>query len=250
MYNNREVQTQFQTESISDAGVKWIALRMLQRGRYTRFVALKDGGHWDFVRDSELFWELPTWWSLPWNRPPNHPRSEQSRGRRPLLPKEWHRNQDRRRGHSSVARNQPARPSTDRSRSRERPPLKPSAVAATPDASVPVAVGKNRRRKRAKTTKADLKGGSAQSSTFRFAALHVTSLFSDCRSLCSCFWVGIRVGNFFDVHCPGHPDTAAAASWKMRNLGRARLRQRCFFIKRCRADWWQRCSGLFIVPAV
>ena len=185
VYNSREVQTQIQTDSISDVGVKWIALRMLQRGRYTRFVALKDGGHWDALRDSVRLWELPMWWSPPWNRPPNHPRSEQSRGRRPLLPKEWHRNQDRRRGHSSIARNQPPRPS-DRSRSRERPLMKQSAVAATPEAPVPVAVGKNRRgRKRAKTTKADLKGGFAQSSTFRFAALNVTSLFSRIATVCA-----------------------------------------------------------------
>ena len=129
------------------------------------------------------------WWSPPWNLPPNHPRSEQSRGRRPLLPKEWHRNQDRRRGHNSVARNQPPKQSADRSRSREGPPIKHGAVAVTAVPEVPVSVpvtgGQNRRRKRAKTTKGDLKGGFAKSSTFRFAALNVTSLFSRIAAVCA-----------------------------------------------------------------
>ena len=39
-YNKREIQTRLQTEAIHDPGVCWALVRMLQRGRYNRFVAL------------------------------------------------------------------------------------------------------------------------------------------------------------------------------------------------------------------
>ena len=66
-YNNREIQSQIQNESIHSQSVRWLVFRMLQRGRYTRFAA------------------VPDWWSPPWCRPVNHPHAAQVRGRPPPM---------------------------------------------------------------------------------------------------------------------------------------------------------------------
>lgn len=119
VYNSRKVQTQTQKNNVSDVGVRWIALRVLQRGRYNRLAALKDGGQWDSLRASVRLCKLP----VQGQAPPS---------------KEWYRKQDRRRGHSSVGDDaqQPLTPSLDRSRSRARPPATQSVVAALSEARI------------------------------------------------------------------------------------------------------------------
>ena len=88
-YNKREIQTRLQTEAIHDPGVCWALVRMLQRGRYNRFVALHASDQWKSFGDSVKVCSVPDWWSPPWTVPHKQHQSDANRGRRPLLPKEW-----------------------------------------------------------------------------------------------------------------------------------------------------------------
>ena len=51
-YSKREIQTRLQTEAIHDPGICWALVRMLQRGRYNRFVALHASAQWKSFVDS------------------------------------------------------------------------------------------------------------------------------------------------------------------------------------------------------
>ena len=51
-YSKREIQTRLQTEAIHDPGICWALVRLLQRGRYNRFVALHASAQWKSFVDS------------------------------------------------------------------------------------------------------------------------------------------------------------------------------------------------------
>ena len=118
-YNSREAQTQLQNDGIHSPSVRWLVFRMLQRGRYNRFASVLAAGHWDLLRQSLAVCDVPDWWSPPWCRPVHRPHAAQARGRRPLLPHEWHRAQSSKRSRPPV----PVAPCVGgpvRSRSRSR----------------------------------------------------------------------------------------------------------------------------------
>lgn len=164
VYNCREVQSQIQAENIKDPGLQWIVLRLLQRGRYNRFVNLKDGGRLDLLQKSVQVCEVPTWWSPPWLRSVAQSRSAQSRGR-PLLPCEW--TYTRKRAASPV----------------ERTCQQSCSALSLPQAPSPPVQPRVRRRKKGPACgSGDVKGGS---SSFRLMAMNVTSLFSRVACLCA-----------------------------------------------------------------
>ena len=198
-YNNREIQSQIQNESIHSQSVRWLVFRMLQRGRYTRFAAVLAAGQWDLLRQSLAVCEVPEWWTPPWCRPVNHPHAAQVRGRPPLLPHEWHRAQSlkRRRLSAQVA---PSLPGAARLRSRSPRRSKAScseasalpvvqpAVADAPGTFVviPNHSVKNKKRRKGKS-QVDAKGGGTGDgpSLFRVTAMNVTSLFPRVAAACA-----------------------------------------------------------------
>ena len=169
VYNCREVQSQIQADNIKDPGLQWIVLRLLQRGRYNRFVSLKDVGRLDLLQKSVQVCEVPTWWSPPWLRSVAHSRSAQSRGR-PLLPCEW--NYTRKRAASPV----------------ERPCQQACSAQSLPQVPSPPVQPRVRRRKKGPAcapASGDVKGGSSVRKPFRLMAMNVTSLFSRVAALCA-----------------------------------------------------------------
>ena len=195
-YNSREAQTQLQNDGIHSPSVRWLVFRMLQRGRYNRFASVLAAGHWDLLRQSLAVCDVPDWWSPPWCRPVHRPHAAQARGRRPLLPHEWHRAQSSKRSRPPV----PAAPCVGgpvRSRSRSRfrdqtlpvPVAQPAVVGARKvSVAVPTSSVKNKKKRKAKG-QADVKGGETESgstpSLFRVAAMNVTSLFSRVAAVCA-----------------------------------------------------------------